>query len=203
MAVQTSALVALSDVKTRLSISGSTEDARLNALIDEISGKIQDRCGRRLVQEAYTNEFYSGTDDDLLILRQGPLVSIESVEDVDYDSGGASYTTVNASDYIMEGRRDENWRYQGRIRRINGAWLIGRRNYRISYTAGYDSADLPHSLRHACLNWIQFWYLKRDSFGKTKSRIGDGDEQWLSMAQVDDAIEREIAKYRLPGLARA
>src|SRR6516164_7216479 len=60
------------------SITDTSQDALITTLITAISRAIEKYCRRDFVQTTY-DELYNGTGDRRLLLRQPPLLSIQSV----------------------------------------------------------------------------------------------------------------------------
>src|SRR6516164_1576533 len=60
------------------SITDTSQDALITTLITAISRAIEKYCRRDFVQTTY-DELYNGTGDRRLLLRQYPLLSIQSV----------------------------------------------------------------------------------------------------------------------------
>ncbi len=124
-------------------------DTLIDTLVTEASNHIHDRLGRCLSEDTYT-EYYDGTGLSYLQLRQGPLVSVTSVDYITY-GGTTSRTettdTVNEGDRLERGLRSEGWTLLGGLEMVAGFWLTGRRNVKVVYTAGY--ATIPESIVRA------------------------------------------------------
>jgi len=196
-------LTTLARVKERLGFASSntTWDDLLNSLISEISNKAKDITGRVLTEATYT-EYYDGTGTDTLYLRQGPLVSVSSVYSVSYGSDGAggrseSTSLLDPSNYVLDGLRDENWRGCGKIRLLGGTWTEGVRNWKVTYTAGYDT--VPESLVHFATNWVVSAFLTRECFGLASKVIGDGSITPVPLDTAEAMFRLQLAPYaKLP-----
>jgi len=196
-------LTTLARVKERLNLASSntTWDDLLNSLISEISNKAKDITGRVLTEATYT-EYYDGTGTDTLYLRQGPLVSVSSVYSVSYGSDGAggrseSTSLLDPSNYVLDGLRDENWRGCGKIRLLGGTWTEGVRNWKVTYTAGYDT--VPESLVHFATNWVVSAFLTRECFGLVSKVIGDGSITPMPLDAAEAMFRLQLAPYaKLP-----
>ena len=196
-------LTSLARVKERLGLASSntTWDDLLNSLISEISYKAQDITGRVLTEATYT-EYYDGTGTDTLYLRQGPLVSVSAVYSVSYGSDGAGGRTeetseLDASNYVLDGLRSENWRGCGKIRLLGGVWTEGVRNWKVTYTAGYDT--VPEGLVHFATNWVVSAFLTRECFGLVEKAIGDGSITPVPLESAESMFRLQLAPYtRVP-----
>ena len=106
MALDATALTTLERVRQQFGEKFSNaHDPLLEDLINEVSADMHDRMGRILTADTYT-EYHSGDGRFLLILKQGPLVSLTSVETVEYSNvAGNRVETLTAVDpsYYVEG----------------------------------------------------------------------------------------------------
>lgn len=136
-------LATLEDVKLELGITGTTDDAKLTALISRISGAIGDYCDRLFSLEDATEIFVFDVCERFLsrqplLLRQYPVVEIESVTMDGVELLSDAYEFDLAS---------------GRIWLVSGAWS-GR--VEVHYTGGYDLPDAaPAALQWAVIEAIR------------------------------------------------
>lgn len=138
MALIAGAMTTLADVKTLLGITDTTQDLRLEMLINSNSAMIARACDRVFTRATYTAETYQGTNRQLLVLRQWPVVSVTSVS-----VGG---TVMASTEYEIK-TQDQD---RGVIYKSNGwnqntqyatgltldTWATGR-DYSVTYVAGY------------------------------------------------------------------
>lgn len=174
------ALTSLSAVKAQAGISSSdtSKDVQLTALIPCITEIVKRALNRDIEAASYT-EYYSGDNSPFLVLRQYPVISIESIY---FDTGGyfgqvqnafpASTLLAAGTDYVlMAGANGIGT--NGIVRRIGSTWygqysrVVGRvanqpplpsGNIKVTYTAGY--AIVPPALSYAvnlmvmrCQSW--------------------------------------------------
>lgn len=185
MALIASALTTLADVKALLGITSATDDTRLEMLINDISVMVARLCDRTFVRTTYTSENYTGTNRQLLILREWPLVSVSSV----YVNGSLIPNTLY--EVKMQDQRigaiykSDGWNCN--INYVTGltldTWAVGR-DYTVTYIAGYympgdigtppadhyiagDPGSLPLDLQMLCCNLVAEQYKKYryDTFG--------------------------------------
>jgi hypothetical protein len=174
------ALTTLVSVKAQAGISSSdtSKDTQLTALIPCVTAIIKRSLNRDIEAASYI-EYYSGDNSPYLILRQYPVISIDSIY---FDTGGyfgqvqnafpASTLLAAGTDYVlMAGANGVGT--SGMVRRIGGTWYghysrtVGRvanqppipsGNIKVTYTAGY--AIVPPALSYAvnlmvmrCASW--------------------------------------------------
>lgn len=137
------ALATVANVKYVAGIAqtDTTKDDRIQTLINLLSGRIEDWCGRKFISQTFTDQVYDGQRDCDLFLKQYPIVSITAVS-VD----GVALTAGELAD-------EENflaYAEEGYIWRSSG-WFAKRRGIEITYVAGY--ATIPTGLQMACVEW--------------------------------------------------
>lgn len=163
------ALCTLSDVKTVLGVTDTSEDTLLNLLITWASNAIEEYCDRVFGTATYT-EFYSGSGTPYLTLNQRPVTSITSVY---LDNGaywgsasgafGSSTLLTAGTDYALVKDQANGSSRCGLLYRINGCWdrplsyspgLIApfdgpaTGNAKVVYVGGY--ATVPTNVALAC-----------------------------------------------------
>ncbi len=91
MAVGTYALCTLAELKGHLGITTSTDDAIMEAYIDEATARIEAWIGRRIVSRSYA-EWYGGNNVRAIALRQYPIGYISGAY-----TGFASAMTIRST----------------------------------------------------------------------------------------------------------
>lgn len=145
------ALTNLSDVKESLGIASSdtSKDNLVIRKINQATRAIEAYCGRRFKETTYTNEVYTATNTDQLILRQRPITSTVALSfgvrdtplnDDDFESVETTLYFADANSGVI----DLNFR-------AIGHW--GR--YRVTYSAGY--ATIPEDLAEACASLAAYY----------------------------------------------
>ncbi len=138
------ALFTLTELKTFLGISGTTEDAQLTPMVAAVNAWVLKYLDRGIEKTTYTGELYDGTGTASLILRNYPvsavtkvLIENEELKAVDYDdrveSGTDGYWIKDADTGILF---------------RSSCWPRGRGLIKVSYTAGYD--EIPDDLKYCC-----------------------------------------------------
>jgi hypothetical protein len=157
------ALTTIADVKTLAGISDTSQDARLELLINATSMFINNYCQRTFKRTTYTNEEYSPSNRQLLILRNYPIVSVTTLTvDDTLQVQGTDY--IVTPEYSKSGMLYRAYGWTGRT--IDREYLTldpvaMKRTVKVTYIAGYylpadvgyvQGADtaLPADLSYAC-----------------------------------------------------
>lgn len=202
------AFTTLAEVKARIDpkseFLGTAFDTLLASLMTEADDTIEHAIGRELLEESRV-VYLDGAGDTLLILPTGPLVSVTSVIYIEYGDDGAdppaiveTPTTLGTALYVLEGLRGEGYWGRGMIRRIDGTWLAGVRNYKVTYIGGIADGvtNVPKKLKALALNLISAAFFTRDAHGLISKEIGDSIVNPVSSANMDRAVDRAVARFR-------
>ena len=172
------ALTTLAKVKQHLGITSSDDDALLTDLINSITAYIENACGgRRFKETTYTNELYDGDDfDNWLYLKQYPITGLTKVE---YNNG-----TTDNPDWKenTEGKDYEKYFERGAL--YLSTKYEGKRNYRITYKAGY--AEIPDDLEILANKLVGKIYDKRKSEGKSSVSLAGASITWANFTKEED-----------------
>jgi len=202
-------LTDLDFVKRRLfdDVTVTKWDDLLDGLTEAISRMIEDECDREFGEDTYT-EYYDGNGRTRLYLRQGPLVSVTSVQKVEYSTDSdtgvlvETLTTVDAGDYLLGGQRSEGHELAGWLDIRSGTWTEGTRNYRIIYDAGFDddpdaAGGVPLGLVEQATRIVCAEFNVRDMDGLTSVEVGDSQKTSIPRHRLDEAFRRAVAPWRL------
>jgi uncharacterized phiE125 gp8 family phage protein len=164
-------LCSVSDVKQYLSISDSTHDALLGALVDGASEAIENFCRRRFATAEYT-EYHDGGDSAILLLDHCPVQSVDEVR-VDSRHDFENGEPIDEDDYVL-------YPEEGLIVRIAGLFSAGTRNVRVIYTAGY--AEVPNDVNRACVMLAAAWFNRgrQGADGIASEKLGDYAAKYAS-----------------------
>jgi hypothetical protein len=221
MALTADAMTTLSDVKTMLGITDTSQDTRLEMLINSSSAMIAAYCDRVFTRTAYTSESYTGTNRQLLCLRQWPVVSVSLVTD--------NGNTVSSADYELKAQDAA----MGALYKADGwnqhtiystgltvdPWASGR-DYAVTYIAGYympgdvttapadphyvlgSSTSLPLDLQDLCRRMVAAQNLPWQYGAQGLKRISEGGltYEWGSAASfgphgLPSDLEAVINRY--------
>ena len=161
-------LCTLSDVKTILGVSDTSQDAKLQLFIDLSSAQIQRYLGYPCPRTDYTSEAYAINNNQLLYLRQAAIqaVSAVTIQGVTILQGGDDGWQATTFD-LLAGRlyRGVGWCGRYFVRGMMYDPVAGARDILVSYTAGWylpgdanyvqdDPASLPYELTSAALQSV-------------------------------------------------
>jgi hypothetical protein len=180
----------LSELKTWLGITGSTDDARLELAIEGASRAIDAECSRRFFATTLTKYFEATApmrvdfDDDLL-----------SVTSVDIDlTGLRAYTALSVTDYELEpevapyrqayiapGSSQSFPVEQRRAVRVVGSW-------------GYNATGShPQAINRACLILATRYFKRKDApFGV----LGTPELGFMRVTSRDPEVRALLQPYR-------
>ena len=115
----------------------STYDELITGIIAEVTGRLRAKLDNRFIFELANVWYLDGSGTRDLILHDGPLVSVDSVELVTYgedpdveDAMLETLTTVEAYRYVARGLRTERHLGLGWLEALGERWTEGQRNYK-------------------------------------------------------------------------
>jgi len=184
MSVEIYNLTTKAKVKEYLDITADTYDDLLDNLCNQITDFIEKMCGgRRFYTTEYTQEVYDGDDfNRTLRLNNYPVTSWGKIE---YNAGtttNPNWTEFNESDY--EKYDDMGYLWFDRLE-------PGKRNIRVSYTAGYST--IPYDLELLATKLVARIFEKRLSEQKSNESSPDMTINWDKFLQTED--ERILLNY--------
>lgn len=180
------ALCTLDQVKARLGMTTSGDDALLGQLITEISARLA-REAQRLASDAACLELTSLTEvfsiyhgrQESLYLAAWPVSAITSVKEGYWGKFDDSTALVEGEGYTAELARGVLWRC--------GYWSPGRRAIQIIYTGGYVPAGdtpaegqtaLPDELVSAAITQVAHLFQRRKDIGSSGQSVQGGSVSW-------------------------
>jgi hypothetical protein len=133
------ALTTIARVKDRLQITATTFDDFLTATILAVTARIEQMCNRRFIQATYTNEIHDGSDiygarRTILIPRNAPVQVVSSVQYKTGLNSDPTWYSYTQDDYDLD--PDTGLLY------FRAPLPQGKRNIRITYTAGFSGYDI-------------------------------------------------------------
>lgn len=151
------ALDTLSNVKARLGINYSTDDALLDLLRDSADAFVVTHCGRDFAPATYT-EYHAG-DQATVRLRNYPVASVASVK-VDVLGGFGAETALPATAYVVEPERGFIHSRFGTFVALPGGFEFqllesAPRAVQVVYMT---TAAVPADVRQAYAELIDHWY---------------------------------------------
>jgi len=166
-------------VKLFLDITATTYDTLLDTMCNQLTSWIENYCGgRRFMSTEYTEELYDGDNfERFLRLKNYPVIAWTKIE---YNAGttaSPNWTEYDASDYEKYDTTGILW-----FDRVEK----GKRNIRISYTAGY--AKIPYDLELLATKLVARTFEKRLSEQKVSEGSPDLNITWDEFIKKEDKI---------------
>lgn len=200
MALNANALVSLADTKAHLGIGAldTSQDARVERLINTASQLIEDYTDRKLTYQSYDVR-RDGRRSDRLVLPEWPVVAITSVwDDPAWDF--QSQTVIDPTEYGVEEDCILVLKNGRKFARAN-------RNVRVTYTAGYrtltgvDGDPIPATLSYACLmtvDWLDGLKADRRLGVTSKSKNGESISFSDALPQQIEAMLADFVRQEIP-----
>ena len=160
-------LITLQQYKDFQGLTGVTQDARINVIIDSVSQLVKNYCGTNLIDNysSAKTEYFDIKDGRTtrVMLTEGPIVSVTSVQE--RESQADAYVTLikensNSSgkyEYVVDELTDSIIRTN---ENVDKAFAQGRKAVKVVYTAGYSAT--PDDLKLAVYDLVKY-YLKDES----------------------------------------
>lgn len=204
MAIADNALMTLADLKSLSGIDSAdtSNDGKLQFLINAASQEIENVLGRKLKKAQYT-ERMKGNNRMTIQVKNYPLLEIESIK--------INGSAVNESDYsfnasgIIEGFRP--WWSTGLTTGISNLTVQRSNNIEIAYTAGYvlpkdattlEPRTLPYDLELAAFRMINgLAALTEQGIDGLKS-FSISDISWTWDKDYMQSIMPTLMQYRAP-----
>lgn len=184
----TNGYASLSDIKTYLGITGSTDDARLELAVEAASRAIDAECSRQFYATSATR--YFETDDPLRCDLDDDLLSVTSIA---YDSTGRrNYITLAGTDYELE-PESAPYRTIFIAPGSSVAFPIDqRRGVCVVGSWGY-SATPPQAITRACVILATRYFKRKDApFGV----VGTPELGFLRVTARDPEVRALLNPYR-------
>ena len=165
------ALVTNTQVKSHLSITSSTWDTLLTSLIAQVAASIARDFG--IIATDNDNSYNTITDEirdsdgsKIVTTKYCPIRTLTKLQYRQYDNTFVDYTAETLANVVFNPENVE-------IYPLYGVAPKGRRNLKISYTAGYKSTEVPADLQLAVILMVAQLFNQRDSVGlESQSVLG-------------------------------
>lgn len=182
VAAAANALTTVADVKYVLGTpqADTTKDDRIQTLINLLSGRIEDWCGRKFVSQAYTDQAYDGCGEEDLFLKQYPITAVAAVS-----LDGVALSAAELADslnFLSYGEEGYIWR--------SGGFPARRQGVKVTYTAGYTT--IPSGLAMACVEWAIILFEGRMKDAKVK-------QEDMRLAMPDQVMQALVPYKRSDG----
>jgi hypothetical protein len=199
------AIITLAQYKSWAGISGTSDDTRLQELLDSAHAELRRYCGRSLsngFESATRTEDYN-TPGAQLVLREWPVTSITSITPLNTDNtSGTAFDSTSYSTDLASGVVTLNGAQNGRFisdRSVdpamlsNWGWLPRFDRVRVVYVSDSPAADI----RMALYRMVDTMYasVQRGSDIKSES-IGQYSVTYASAADALDLVKASLSRYR-------
>ncbi len=194
----------LDNVKSRLGVTGSTDDALLALLQDSADAWIAQHCGRDFAGGSFT-EYHPGATA-VVVLRNFPVQSVASVR-VDPSYAFGTESELAASAYVVHTDRGVIQSLAGVfVRAVPVGWGAAPRTVRVEYATA--TGAVPADVKQAYSLLVDHWYrhvktliaaghqnVTQQTFGDTTAIFAK--DQIAGLPLPPDVI-RILAPYRTP-----
>jgi hypothetical protein len=179
-------LIALTDLKTFLDIGDSTDDTRLEVLIDAVSYFFNNKTNRQLKARALT-EYYDGDGTNKILLNSYPVNSITTLHiSTDVPRTYGSSQLINSDYYDSD--------TEGVLCYFDGVFPKGFKTVKIAYNGGYST--IPHDLEQAALIMCQYlWMIEKHKKAGMQSISQDRASVSLKESDIPDFVSKVLEKY--------
>ena len=212
-------LVSISEVKTQLGITGTSEDDKLCQIIEQVTAVIEGYTRRSFTSTTRT-EYYMGNGTRELVLRHRPVTSITTIhEDEDGYWGapdsvfGSSSLLTDGTDYALKIDNGSSTSDSGIVYRLNGVWpatsvgghgllAAGRENslgpIKVVYVGGVS--EVPADVKLAAIDLLASIRKRKDKGGPVTSLSLDYYSYSIGGDREDqarlDGVKHILNRYR-------
>ena len=191
------ALFTLTEFKAYAGITGTDDDVKLQAIVDEVNLTVKRYLGYNPEATDYTAELYDGPGTNSLKLNHFPIISVTTV--TVYSDTLEAVTLAERCDgdegyYIRDA--------DAGILMNNDLWPRGRGVIEVTYRAGY--ATVPADLKRACYVIAQYYKnisktpgVVSETMGSYSYTLSSGSE-WPSGWHIPNEARTILDFYRDP-----
>jgi hypothetical protein len=200
-------LCTLADVKTMLDISDTSQDGKLNLIIEDQSAYVERYLGYPLAWTTYTDDIYPVNNNQLLYLRAQPIQSVASVT-----LGGMAVTdyVITPQDGPVGGLYyGSGWSGNYYTRGMTYDPVAGFRDIKITWTGGWylpgnplyvkdDPKSLPLAISKAVRKAvIESYRLNMAEAEGLKSYSEGGiSMSWDGSDSLSQSVKDDLATYK-------
>ena len=186
-------LITLSDAKAWISTAmpGATvDDLVIQSCITGVSQYVITQTGRLCLSDikSFTDR-YDGNGNDLLLLRQYPIVTIQSLT-------VGTQTIAQSPDYVQTGWAINSTKTGIVLLGGCSRFCKGRMNVGISWTAGYNGA--PYDLQQAVMEIVAQDYARRSTVDSASIIIPQGGTTTFRAWAIPPKAQSVILSYKRP-----
>ncbi len=183
-------VITLENTKIFLGISGTSENASLQQIIDAVHDFVKKYTNRIIEEAIYTEELYDGSGGVALLLKNFPIIEITEIL-VDTEEIDERSDVDEEGWYIKDAECGIVYNNEG--------WTRGRGNIQVTYSAGYSSTTLPKDLQYAYYSLTSYFRNLKGKSGILSENLGSygytiatGLNNMLGELTIPDVIVKNI-----------
>ncbi|MCF7949738.1 MAG: hypothetical protein K9L57_10260 [Spirochaetaceae bacterium] len=184
-------LVNLTEMKGYLGFTDddADRDNQLGLFINLVSSLCELNTDRYFLEQEFT-EYHNGSTSDRILLHQYPVIIDESTIQVwiDTDRDFGADTLIDSDDLVLD-------QSNGILYYAGGAWGVGVRHIKVTYTAGYTV--IPYALRLSVMEAVAFFWKRKNekSWGLSSISKGEGSITRFQTA-LPETVKEVWNRYR-------
>jgi gp6-like head-tail connector protein len=168
-------LFTIAEVKTWLTVTDASDDARLIQIADAVSERIDAYCRRTFVTRTGVVELHDGNHKNTLFARNFPIIQVGGLTVLQSPSDTTPSTYVSGTDFDTDKRT-------GRIRLRLNTFTRGFQNVTLTYDHGFDRKDgpaLPQDVYQAGLDYCKLVYSELSANAIAATTISAGNSTFV------------------------
>lgn len=189
-------ILTLAGIKSLLKLVGTENDTVLQALLDGVHQAAHQFTGGRIfkLNTAPYVHLYDGPGDTSLALAQYPVDSVTSVEEgraIDSSGTFSVMKVFGTTEYMVD-------KQSGVLHGIQGAYFPrARHSFKIVFTAGYTSGQLPADIQRAFASWIgtELKRVDKKSWDVASETINQ-ESKAFQLGEMPPATEAVLRRFR-------
>lgn len=192
--VTPTALLTTAEARALLGVSGSGDDARIDAMVLSATAQIEAYLGGLVVQRTVTETLWPEDANATLLLSHGPLIGLTSISE--------DTTALTVGDFVL-------LKAIGGLRKSDETRFSANAKYSVVYTAGYASGSMPPAITEACRLLVRDAWLAKDREAIVSREsvdavgaVGYGGEGMLMKGQSGGAVPVAVANILAPHVRR-
>ena len=181
-------IVSVETVQTLLMNASPDGQAQISAVVDALSAAFNGHVGYQFRAKTYNDVVLNGGGTGVLIL---PHPHVTAVTKVEYRQSKNDWTELD----------DEYWEcddvmHQGVMGYGGYVFAYGRRNWRVTFTAGYELDTMPGPVVEAFMGEVNRWIERRWDLS-SKSMSGNANS---TTSFLHEDVRRKLAAYMRIGI---
>ncbi len=179
-------IIDIEKLKLYLDIDNSDYDTILKEITKGAINFAENYCNNILSEQTGVIEVFDVDNDDSIYLGANNNIVITSLEKNNGDEFDEDFEALTTSDYAL-------YEKEGRIK-IKSI-ISGCKAYKLTYTAGYTSDNVPEALKLGLYKLISTFWNKRKSDGVSNESLSDANITWKTLMNTE--TKAVLDKYKL------